>query len=300
MISNSQLCPEGFRGKPGDVLVAVQIGAELGVSPLQALSGIAVINGRACLWGDLIVALVQRSGLCEYLVDHWDPKTQTATCKIKRRGKVERVEVFTMAQAARIKTREGGREITLSQKSTYQSYPDRMCGWRARTYAIRAEFADVLRGMAVAEEVMDYPTGRGTPVVVPIRASQIMPDAPSALPAAQDQVSHGDQVDGEPATPMPSEPPADDQSITPPAEQGPPSPPLTVKAAEEVKSGTKPGGAPWTLYRVTLSDGREAHTFSDSLYALAYQALVEDRMVIATTGPGKKAGQVMLVALEIA
>ena len=35
--------------------------AEIGLAPLQAMQSIAVINGRATLWGDALVALVQKA-----------------------------------------------------------------------------------------------------------------------------------------------------------------------------------------------------------------------------------------------
>ena len=38
---------------------------ELGVPPLQGLSGIAIINGRPSVWGDLAVALVQSKNLID-------------------------------------------------------------------------------------------------------------------------------------------------------------------------------------------------------------------------------------------
>jgi hypothetical protein len=50
MIAQSDLAPKDYKGKPGNVLIAMQFGAELGVAPMQSVQNIAVINGRPSLW----------------------------------------------------------------------------------------------------------------------------------------------------------------------------------------------------------------------------------------------------------
>lgn len=146
-LAESDLVPKDFKGKPGNCLIAMQWGAELGLKPLQALSNIAVINGRAALWGDAVIALVRSSPLCEYVIEEDDGKV--ATCKVKRRGEQEQVRQFSMvdAQAAGLAGKQG----------PWTQYPKRMRQMRARAFALRDVFPDVLRGMPVAEEIMDTP-----------------------------------------------------------------------------------------------------------------------------------------------
>src|SRR3990167_2687883 len=72
LIAKSNLVPNDFRGKAADILIAVQMGMEVGLKPLQALQNIAVINGRPCLWGDAIPAIVQASGTLEYFEESYD------------------------------------------------------------------------------------------------------------------------------------------------------------------------------------------------------------------------------------
>ena len=99
MLANSNLVPKSYQGKPGDVLVACQWGSEIGLKPLQALQNIAVINNVPAVWGDALVALVRGSGLCEYIDQEWDPQTQTATCRVKRKGEPEQVRTFSEEDA---------------------------------------------------------------------------------------------------------------------------------------------------------------------------------------------------------
>lgn len=154
LIAGTSLVPKSYRDKdgkvnPGDILIAVQMGLEVGLKPLQAIQNIAVINGQPTLWGDSIRGLVEASGKMEYCLETWDEKTQTATCKVKRVGKPEHVQTFSMADAAK---------ADLAKKDTYQKYPKRMCGARARAWAFRNEFPDILKGLQFREEVDDYET----------------------------------------------------------------------------------------------------------------------------------------------
>lgn len=145
IIVGSGIGPKGMTKEA--CAVAIMAGAEVGVAPMASVQNIAVINGRPCMWGDLIVALVQASGLLEYLIEEWDEGTQTATVRIKRVRKPEHVETFGPVEAKRGK---------LADKDLYKQYPQRMHGWRAKSYAIRSQFADVLKGLSIREEVEDY------------------------------------------------------------------------------------------------------------------------------------------------
>lgn len=148
VLSKSSIIPKDFGGNPGNILVAIQWGMELGLQPMQAMQSIAVINGRPSLWGDAVIGLVRGSPLCEYIYETDDG--ETATCKVKRRGEEEQVRTFSMADA---KTAS-----LLGKQGPWSSYPKRMRQMRARAFALRDVFPDVLRGMPVAEEVQDAPT----------------------------------------------------------------------------------------------------------------------------------------------
>ena len=149
-LADSDLVPKDFKGKPANCLVAMQWGAEIGLQPLQALQNLAVINGRPALWGDAVIALVRGSPLCEYVLESDDGTM--ATCKVKRRNEPEQVRTFSMddAKAAGLMGKAG----------PWTQYPKRMRQMRARAFALRDVFPDVLRGLPVAEEVMDTPTER--------------------------------------------------------------------------------------------------------------------------------------------
>lgn len=147
LMASSELVPAQFRGKKADVLIAVQMGAELGVPPLQALQSIAVINGRPTIWGDLGLALVEASGQLEFIKEDLDEEKLMAVCIVKRKGKPNEVRrTFSKKDAERAGLWDH------PKKDPWRKYPKRMLQMRARWLALRDVFADVLKGVAGREE----------------------------------------------------------------------------------------------------------------------------------------------------
>lgn len=144
-LADSDLVPKDFKGKPGNCLIAMQWGSELGLKPLQSLQNLAVINGRPALWGDAVIALVMASPVCEYVTE--DDDGTTAYCRVKRKGAPEQVRSFSIDDA--VKAGLAGKQ------GPWLQYPKRMRQMRARAFALRDVFPDVLRGMPVAEELQD-------------------------------------------------------------------------------------------------------------------------------------------------
>ena len=172
MVAASEFAPKDFRGKPESCMLAIQHGSEVGLSPMQSLQSIAVINGRPTIWGDAALALVQSSPVCEYVREFTEGEGEAlvAVCEAKRRGYPQPTVVrFSMADAKR---------AGLAGKSgPWSQYPARMLTLRARGFALRNAFADALRGLITAEEAQDYPTPEPTPVT--------QPEAVYAKPAEQ-------------------------------------------------------------------------------------------------------------------
>lgn len=149
IIAKSDLAPKDYRGKADNILVAIQFGKELGIPPMQALQGIAVINGRPSVWGDLMWALVTSHPQFE---DAIEEVTETqAKVTLKRKGRSPVTVTFTKGDAEKAKL--------WNKEGPWQTYPKRQLLWRARTFAARDLFPDALKGMVSAEEAMDYPEG---------------------------------------------------------------------------------------------------------------------------------------------
>lgn len=145
IMSESQMVPKDFQGNAGNCLIAMQMGAEVGLQPMQALQNIAVINGRPSVWGDAALAIVKADPRCEYVKE--EVGDTSATCRVKRRGEEEVVRTFDQKDAALAGL--------WGKTGPWKQYPKRMLQMRARSFAIRDAFPDALRGMYIAEEAQD-------------------------------------------------------------------------------------------------------------------------------------------------
>lgn len=182
MVSKSDFAPKDFKGKAESCMLAIQHGSEVGLSPMQSLQSIAVINGRPTIWGDAALALVQSSPVCEYVREYTEGEGDglVAVCEAKRRGYPEPTVVrFSMADAKR---------AGLAGKSgPWSQYPARMLTLRARGFALRNAFADALRGLITAEEAQDYPVAK-EPAREPVVVRPKFPE-PEVAKAPADPVS---------------------------------------------------------------------------------------------------------------
>lgn len=150
-LANSEFCPRSFRGKPADVLLCWELGYQIGMSPVQALQCIAVINGRPAMWGDDMLALCMGHKDFEDIIE--EPITQDGTitgytCTVKRKGKADKVNCFTLAMA-----KKAG---LLGKAGPWTQYPERMLKLRARGFCLRDSFPDALKGLTSDDEANDY------------------------------------------------------------------------------------------------------------------------------------------------
>ena len=183
MVASSDFAPKDFRGKPASCMLAIQCGAEIGLAPLQSLQSIAVVNGRPAVYGDAALAVVKASPVCEYVTEsiEGDGDQMVAVCTAKRRGYPQPTVVrFTVADA---------KKASLWGKTgPWSSYPKRMLQMRARGFALRDAFPDVLKGLVTAEEAQDYPVPVVPPEPVVVRQAKPVPAPVSDLmddPAAK-------------------------------------------------------------------------------------------------------------------
>lgn len=152
-MAKSSLIPKGYQNKPEDIFIAMAMGYQLGFPVEQSLQDIAVINGKPCVWGDGLLAIVMSHPQFEYIKEDFiiDAKGNIigAQCIIKRKGMPERVVSFTLEDA-----RKAG---LLGKPGPWSQYTNRMMQMRARGFCARDTFPDALRGIKMAEEVKDYP-----------------------------------------------------------------------------------------------------------------------------------------------
>lgn len=143
------MAPRGM-DTPQKAMIAIMRGLEVGLTPMMALDKIAIVNGRPVIWGDGAIGLVRGSGLCDYVKESIEGESdnRVAVCQAKRKGEQEPIERrFSVADA---------KKAGLWGKSgPWQQFPERMLSMRARAFALRDLFADVLGGLYLREEIED-------------------------------------------------------------------------------------------------------------------------------------------------
>jgi len=241
LVAQSELVPKDFQGKPHNVLIAMELGLEVGIPWLQSVQGTSVINGRPGFFGDLFLAVIvaspvyrqhdeyyevaverdvevpggrtekrwifeRRDGL---VAEDWKRDDTVAVCSFWRRGKDEpTTRRFNVGQARKAQL--------LGKQGPWTTYPDRMLAMRARAWAGRDTFPDVLKGVKSAEELMDIPDDR------PQQAEPIQPRRASEARAVS------------PEPPAVGTSPAA-QPASPPAAAATPSPAPTAGATQELR-----------------------------------------------------------------
>lgn len=162
MVAQSSFIPKSYVGRPGEIIAALQYGLELGLTPMQSLQTVAVINGKPSVYGDGLPGLCMASGLMEDYREDWkqDPKQGlTCTVTVKRKG-------IATPFTANFSEGQAKRANLLGKPGPWTQYTKRMIQMRARSFALRDAFPDVLRGVIAAEEAMDFPADeRPAPVL---------------------------------------------------------------------------------------------------------------------------------------
>jgi len=154
-VVKNKLAPACF-STPESVLIAFQIGREAGLSEMQSLSAVVVINNVPSWRGDAAHALIQNSGKLRHGTDAqvtWEgePGADNRACIVRmyREGVDDPFEGrFSVADAKRAKL--------WGKAGPWVQYPQRMLYYRALGFCARDGFSDVLRGLAISEEVGDY------------------------------------------------------------------------------------------------------------------------------------------------
>lgn len=148
----SNFAPKGMTLE--DAVCAIQLGSEVGLSAMSALQRIAVINGRPSVWGDALLGICQRSGRFDHgaFRESFEGEPYkddyTAVCFVKRIGSEGGVESrYSVADAKKAKLWD--------KQGTWQTNPKRMLKYRARAFALRDAFADVVTGLYDRDEMLD-------------------------------------------------------------------------------------------------------------------------------------------------
>lgn len=165
--------PEEMAAK---AFTAMQLGAEVGMSPMQSIQSIAIVNGMPTIWGDAQKAIVMNRPDCIDIIETttgiFPNDDYTAICVVKRKNKTDVRGEFSIADA---------KKANLWNKTgTWTTHPKRMIKYKARSFGLRDQFPDALKGLTHSTEEM-----QGEPLIKDVTPSRNNDDLAAAFMARE-------------------------------------------------------------------------------------------------------------------
>lgn len=214
IVSQSSLIPAEYRGKPADIIWAMDIGDALGVPYTQVMQSMVVARGKMTMSADLMGAIVRRAG--HKLRIHEEGNSVTASIVRADDPDYE----FTVTWDEK-KAREAG---LWGNRGPWTQYPRQMLRARAITEVCRQGASDALAGnVYTAEELTSEPqrpqehpagpapTGRGDAREKARRIAENAP-GPKDVPPPIDRKHEAGIIPDDPATvPAPNPEPDSEQ-----------------------------------------------------------------------------------------
>lgn len=142
-VCQSDIIPTVYRGKPANILVAVGYGAPLGLTPMQSLQDISVINGKPTASASFIASHVRMAG--HKLRINKDEKALSVTATIVRSDDPDYPISVTRDKA-------WAQQMGLLNKDNYRKQPLTMLTWRAITAVAREACPEILYGVQYSSD----------------------------------------------------------------------------------------------------------------------------------------------------
>lgn len=185
-MAGSNLLPRQYQGNPANLLFALEYADALGVSPINAITSIHVIEGKPTASADLIAGLVRRAG--HRLRVTGDDRSATVVLIRADDPDFEYTATWTLERA---------KAAGLTGKGVWKSYPAAMLRSRAITEVARMGASDALYGVIYTPEEIGAevdadgePTAASQPAPMPTTApepesevvdAEVEPDEPEPM-----------------------------------------------------------------------------------------------------------------------
>jgi hypothetical protein len=179
-LSSSDLVPDHFRGKPANVLIALEFAFRHDIAPFAAMQSLFVVHGKPGMAATMAISLARKANVWKKL-DY----------EVKGKGDaMEVTAIATLHDETEIKT-----TVTMqtaitagwSKNPSYKSMPDQMLKYRAATFLIRSHFPEVLFGMQTVDEHEDVYAAKNVTPAKP--TPKIIDVEPAPLPESVEVVT---------------------------------------------------------------------------------------------------------------
>lgn len=154
MLSESDVVPKTYQGKPANCVIAIELAARLGSSPLLIMQSLHIIQGRPS-WSS------------QFLIGSVNSTKRFTPLRFKYEGKPESMEWSCRAVAKEIESGEviEGPKVSMKMAkeegwltktgSKWQTMPEMMLAYRAAAFWTRLNCPEVSMGLHTSEEHED-------------------------------------------------------------------------------------------------------------------------------------------------
>lgn len=150
--ARTDIVPQNYQGKPENCLIALDVAARMGMSPLTVMQGLYIVKGKPVWSGQMCMSMIQGCGKFTdvRLVYTGNKGTDNRGCYVEA-VRISDGEVVT------------GTEVTLSMakaegwltNTKWKNMPEQMLGYRAAAFFARLHCPDAMMGFHTSEEVED-------------------------------------------------------------------------------------------------------------------------------------------------
>lgn len=152
MLSQTNIIPQTYQGKPQDCFVAIEMATRMGVSPMVVMQNMYVVKGKPSWAGQACMMLINSCGKFRDVKHIYTGEKGTdnrgcyiSAIRISDGEKIDGAEVtISMAKA----------EGWLSNPK-WKNMPELMLAYRASAFFARVHCPEAMMGVQVAEEVYD-------------------------------------------------------------------------------------------------------------------------------------------------
>lgn len=144
-IAKSSIIPDVYKNNPANVLVIIGLGQAMGLSPMESIYRINIINNKPTASGELLETLIKKAG--HKLVVTKDEDAQSVTATIIRKDDPQHPYSVT-------RDLHWAKQMGLTNSIYYQKQPMTMLFWRAVTAAAREACSDALYGVLYTQDEM--------------------------------------------------------------------------------------------------------------------------------------------------
>lgn len=153
IVAQSSLIPAEYRGKPADIVWAMDIGDALGVPYTQVMQSMVVARGKMTMSADLMGAVVRRAGHKLRLREDGDSVTATLI-------RADDTDYEFTVTWDRAKAQAAG---LWGSRGPWQQYPRQMLRARAITEVCRQGASDALAGTVYTPEELEPTPAQNAP-----------------------------------------------------------------------------------------------------------------------------------------